>query len=95
MKSEKREIDLKERLEVIGQMEVLDMHTHLVSLSEEETEDERGACSSKNRGDCFLHRSGEHPRNGNLRRNFGNGRKFWRVLAFIPGMPVGACWPES
>lgn len=35
MKSEKREIDLKERLEVIGQMEVLDMHTHLVSLSEE------------------------------------------------------------
>lgn len=35
MKSEKRETDLKERLEVIGQMEVLDMHTHLVSLSEE------------------------------------------------------------
>ena len=32
MKSEKRETDLKERLEVIGQMEVLDMHTHLVSL---------------------------------------------------------------
>ena len=35
MKSEKRETDLKESLEVIGQMEVLDMHTHLVSLSEE------------------------------------------------------------
>ncbi len=82
MKSEKRETDLKERLEVIGQMEVLDMHTHLVSLSEKQKR-KRSLLFEKQKG--LLPASvQEHPRNGNLCRNFRNGPEILASFGIHP-----------